>query len=217
MDMNKVLELGTQPGVVIRHAREQRGMTQGELAKKIGVKQQTIEKIENGKIKNSKHFPMIAMELNVALPTLIPSLKNAGVIPGNQLVGDRDLPVHAAAEGGRGALIVSTDPVDWVARPGPLLRVKDGYGILISEESMVPEFEPGDVALVHPHLPPIAGSTCVFYKREEDGTSYALIKRLVRITGELWHVRQHNPKKDLTLKRIDWQICHVTVGRYNGR
>lgn len=142
-------------------------------------------------------------------------------IPGAQLTGERDLPVFAAAQGGTGVLVVSSDPVEWVARPEPLAGVSKGYGVIILENSMSPEFEPGDIALVHPHLPPKAGSTCIFKKHNPDGTIEAVVKRLRRTTVEAWHVRQWNPpegeKADFVLKRAEWQECHVTVGRYTRR
>lgn len=143
------------------------------------------------------------------------------LIPGSQLIGERDLPVFASTQGGSGVIIVSNDPVEWVARPDPLARVKDGYGVIVLEDSMSPEFEPGDIALVHPYKPATAGVTCIFKSHSPDGTIRAVIKRLRRVTGEAWHVRQWNPpqgeKADYLLKRSEWQECHVTVGRYSKR
>jgi hypothetical protein len=65
-------------------------------------------------------------------------------IPASQLVGDRDLPVFGTAQGGSGALIVSNEPVDWVVRPDPLLRVKDGYGMIVTGDSMDPALRARD-------------------------------------------------------------------------
>jgi phage repressor protein C with HTH and peptisase S24 domain len=141
-------------------------------------------------------------------------------IPGRRLIGpDDDLPVYASTQGGHGVVIVSHDPVDWVARPEPLARVRDGYGVIVLEDSMSPEFEPGDIALVHPHKPPMLNRSCIFKSYHADGTIVAVIKRLERITADLWHVRQHNPAPGqpatFTLKRSDWQECHPTVGKYS--
>lgn len=142
-------------------------------------------------------------------------------LPGNTLTGERDLPVFGSAQGGSGVLVVSSDPVEWVSRPEPLSKVRDGYGVIILEDSMSPEFEPGDIALVHPHLPPTAGCTCIFKRHLPDGSVEACIKRLRRVTADAWHVRQWNPpsgqKTDFTMKRSEWQECHVTVGRYTRR
>ncbi|WP_061023942.1 S24 family peptidase [Bradyrhizobium sp. CCH5-F6] len=137
--------------------------------------------------------------------------------PAADLFGAADLPVFGTAEGGKGALIVTDQAVDWVVRPEPLLRVRDGYGIIITGDSMSPAHESGSTALVNPHLPPRAGDTCVFRAHGDDGTVHMCIKKLVRITEDAWHVMQHNPQKSFKLKRSEWQECHVTVGNYSRR
>lgn len=143
--------------------------------------------------------------------------KGGGILPGAVLVGEADLPVFGTAQGGRGALIITDQPVDWVVRPDPLLRVRDGYGAIITGDSMSPEHKEGSIALVNPHLPYRPGDTCIFRSTAEDGSVHMCIKGLVRATPETWHVRQHNPKKTFTLKRSEWQECHVTVGNYSRR
>lgn len=212
---------------LVRLRREERGWTQERLAKEAGTNQQTIGKIEKGTIKRSSFLPQILTALGVNLDVLTAShrgnkpKKTAQLSDNKPLFGPQDFPVHGAAEGGQGALIVTTDPVEYIARPQPVAGVRKAYGIIIVEDSMSPEFEPGDIAIVHPHLPPRNGCTCVFYSQSEDGTTRAIIKRLRRATADAWHVRQWNPgdgeKQDFTLKRADWQTCHVTVGRYTRR
>lgn len=137
-----------------------------------------------------------------------------GITPGAQLVGDRDLPVFGTAQGGSGALIVTDTAVDWVVRPDPLLRVKDGYGMIVTGDSMDPVHKHGSIALVNPHIPWRAGDTCVFRSHGEHGDNLAIIKELRRYTDETWYVRQYNPPKDFALKRSEWQVCHVTIGSY---
>lgn len=131
------------------------------------------------------------------------------------LFGGADLPVFGTASGGQGgALVMSGEAVDYVVRPAPLLRVKDGYGMIVTGDSMSPQHENGSTALVNPHLPPRNGDTCVFRSHQDDGTVLAMIKKIRRFTDETWFVTQFNPKKDYQLKRSEWQICHVTVGNY---
>jgi phage repressor protein C with HTH and peptisase S24 domain len=134
--------------------------------------------------------------------------------PGAVLVGETDLPVFGTAQGGQGALIVTDRAVDWVVRPAPLLRVRDGYGIIVTGDSMAPEHKSGSTALVNPHLPPRVGDTCIFRSHSDDGAVHAVIKELRGETESLWKVRQHNPKKDYTLKKTEWQVVHKTVGNY---
>lgn len=204
---------------MIRAAREARGMTQAELATRVGTKQQTVDKIEKGKINYSRFLRRIALELRLDIEKIVPEYANQPQVPG--LVPDNrtgsDFPVHAAVEGGPGELIVSSEPVSWVVRPSPLIGVSKSYGVIVVGESMVPEFRPGDTALVNPHLPPERGSTFVFFS-ETYGDRRATIKHLVRWSEGLWYLRQWSPprgqKEEFTLPRSEWPICHRVVGRY---
>jgi transcriptional regulator with XRE-family HTH domain len=209
-------------GEIIRARRKSLSMSQASLADAVGTNQQTIDKIERGMTEHSRFLRPICAVLGISLDELdpLPALgPAAGLIPGEALRGARDLPVHAAAEGGKGQLVVSSDPVDWVLRPAPLAHVKGGYGLIIVGESMIPEFEPGDIALINPHLPP--EKTCVFYAERQDGEVRATVKRLVKATVEAWLVRQWNPpegdKPEFRLLRSEWNKSHCTVGKYSRR
>ena len=136
-------------------------------------------------------------------------------VPGAELFGANDLPVFGTSPGGRdGALSVSEAAVDWVARPAVLMRVRDGYGIIVTDDAMSPEHKMGSIALVNPHLPPRVGSSCVFRSREENGTALVLIREFRGQTDTHWKLHQHNPAKDVQVKKSDWTICHRTVGNY---
>lgn len=223
------------------------GKTQTELAKKLGRAPSAVTNMLKGKRElkafevpivkdylelddppapNGKAVTKASKSLIADHPPAPKDEAGAGakpptIIPGSQLVGERDLPVYGVAQGGSGATIVTHDPVDWIARPGNLARVKDGYGIIVVEDSMAPEFEPGDIAYVNPNLPPIIGATCVFRGEGPDGAQYSCIKRLRRATADAWHVREWNSadgtQRDFTLKRSEWQFCHVTVGNHKRR
>lgn len=205
---------------LIRTEREARGWSQKKLADESGTNQQTIGKIEDAKIEESSFLAKIASVLGIDPKRLIPDLSPAPaktLIPEREFRGDvEDLPVHAATEGGPGEIIVSTDPIAWVLRPAPLANVARAYGIIVIGESMVPEFEPGDVALVNPHLPPVGGHTYVFYA-EGNGETRATIKRLLRASNGIWHVRQWNPPKgqkaEFTLSRKEWGKAHRVVSK----
>jgi hypothetical protein len=140
----------------------------------------------------------------------------AKVVPGADLVGARtDLPVYGTAQGAHlGALIVSEAAVDWVARPALLLRVRDGYGLIVSGDTMSPQHKEGSIALVNPHLPPRVGDSCVFRGHADDGTQLALIREYRGQTDTHWKVHQHNPPKDYTIRKADLPICHRSVGNY---
>jgi transcriptional regulator with XRE-family HTH domain len=212
------------PGELIRTRRKALGLSQAKLAAMVGTNQQTIDKIEKDVIKHSRFIPKIARVLGIPLPQIDPDSYGSeptSVIPGEALAGERDLPVHAAAEGGKGHIIVTSDPVEWVMRPAPLATVRGGYGLIIVGESMCPEFEPGDIALVNPHLPSVPDTTCVFYSEVNEGSVRASVKRLIRVAADAWLVRQWNPpagdKPDFKLPRSEWPKAHRTVGKYSRR
>ncbi|HZH50291.1 MAG TPA: LexA family transcriptional regulator [Microvirga sp.] len=127
-----------------------------------------------------------------------------------------EIALLGAAEGGAGALKISQDPIGTVARPPALNGVHNAYAVYVVGTSMEPEFEHGDEAYVNPKLPPIPGSTCIFYTNDPHDDR-AMIKRLVRVTADEWHVRQWNPPegqdRDFTVSRADWPVCHRVVGK----
>ena len=135
---------------------------------------------------------------------------------GSLRAADRaDLPVYATAEGGGGAIIITSEPIDFVRRPEPLLSVRDGYGCYVIGDGMSPAYEQGDLLLVHPGRPVRPGDDCMVVRDQGDGTQQALVKRLLRITPEKWRVRQFNPAKDFDLDRGQWQKAQLIVGKYS--
>ncbi|MGY3609901.1 MULTISPECIES: S24 family peptidase [unclassified Bradyrhizobium] len=157
-----------------------------------------------------------ARESSVDLTAHPPQSFQPRTVPGADLFGGQmDFPIFGTAQGGQdGALIVSEAAVDWDVRPAVLLRVRDGYGMIVSGDSMAPEHKHGSIALVNPHMPARVGDSCVFRSHLEDGTNLAMIKEYRGQTETHWKVRQHNPPKDFQLKKSEWQVVHRTVGNY---
>lgn len=142
------------------------------------------------------------------------------ITPGTRLVlPDRTLPVYAAARGGGGHVIVSFDAIEYVKMPTILEGVKGGYGLLITGDSMVPAYWPGDTALVHPNLPPQRDTDVVLYHTPPKslGDEEAIIKRLVAISDREWTLQQYQPATTFKEYRADWSVCHRVVGKYNSR
>lgn len=206
---------GMATGAEIRAAREARGMSQADLASAVGVSQPAIRKIEGGQTLRSKYLADIERFLGLAHEPI------GRAEPGNfrrppELLGERDLPVFAAAEGGEGALVVSTEPIDWVLRPWFLSHVRDAYGVVVTGESMVPVYRPGDLLLVNPRLPPIREKNAIFVSGEEHGEFRATVKEYRSSDKDDWLVRQYNPPKDFSLPKKDWSRALRIVGRYEG-
>lgn len=211
-------------GNSIRAAREKLGISQADLARRVGISQPAIQKIEDGRTEQSKYLPQIAVILGLDLQTISQSATQAtpasGFVPESRIFAStgEKLPVYASAEGGPGELVVNTDPVDWMPKPAPVASVRGAYGLIITGYSMIPEFEPGDTAIVNPHLPVTPGSTYIFYA-ERDGSARATIKRLRKATTESWLVSQWNPpegmRSDFSLSRREWGVCHRVLGKFS--
>lgn len=233
-----------EAGKLIREERLKRGWSQARLGKEVGISQVAIKKIETGPVLGgtlkSKHLPKIAEILSIPLKKLDSSLSQHGdgnvnhpqevilpnrnpplqTIPGEQLMGRVDLPVYSIVQGGRGALVLSSEPFTTITRPHILLGLRDAYGVLVKGNSMAREYSEGDIAYVDPHKHPKEDDPCVFQSHKEDGTVEAIIKYLARspdASDTLWYVKQSNPVKKFTLKKAEWQICHVAVGKQSGR
>lgn len=198
-----------------------------------------LYKYTAGEVENPRGqtLPMIAKALGMteielrAGETQVPAAQAPAMGPDSQpfqmihrddlhASGRPDFPVYASAEGGPGQIIRSSDPVDFQPRPVMLNKVVGAYGLLVTGDSMDPEYRSGDTALVNPHLGPIGGEVFIFYA-EHDGEARATIKHLRKATADKWLVSQHNPpegmSKDFTLSRREWAIAHRVVGKYSRR
>jgi transcriptional regulator with XRE-family HTH domain len=210
-----ICSMGTV-GENVRRLREAAGLSQDQLAEAAKTTQSTIDRIERDEVQNSRFLPRIAGVLRVGIAELDESYGEAGppALPpvAQPISADRDFPIYTAAEGGPGEIIRSPDPVDWWPRPIEVLKVRGAYGMYIVGDSMIPEFEPGQVAVINPNLPFVASKPYIFYA-EKAGESRATVKRLRRATPDAWHVLQHNPQREFTLSRNLWTIAHRVVGR----
>lgn len=199
--------------------RKAEGLSQKGLADKAGVAQNTIAAIESGETKRTKFLPELARALKVKMHDLDPNVaaQDSFIVADPELIGALDFPLYESVDAGEGALVVSNEPVDRIGRPAPLANVRDAYGVIVAGDSMTPEYRPGDMALVHPHTPPTYGQVCIF-RRDHNGEFHATIKEYRGQTAEHWKVLRHQPEeKEFTLKKRDWPVCHVVIGKYSRR
>lgn len=206
-------------------------LTLDEFGKSLGVSAQAVSQWLAGKTRPSQNTLMrIASVYKVDLNWLLADDDDAGASepPSTHVtsyannisrveapLGQRDLPVFAAVEGGDGDLVVSTEPVDLVPRPWFLGEVKDGYGVIVTGESMCPAYEPGDIAIVNPRLPYMRGKIHIFTAESENSHFKGSIKLLVSVTETHWVVEQYNPQKTIKLPKSEWTHARRVVGKYN--
>lgn len=213
MDPNEI-------GGKLRRAREAQGNPSQEVvASAIGASQSTVDRIERGSWKRMPSaLPRLAKYFGLRLEELDHSLVgiDTPVLPAVKLVGDRDIPVFGTAEAGGGILIMGNEPIDVTRRPAPLENVRDAYGVLITGDSMIPVLRPGHIALVNPHLPPVADEE-VILQREDHGQRYGMVKTFLHQTNLNWRLRQWNKRADFSRPRKEWPICHLVVAKYSRR
>src|SRR5262245_44231481 len=113
-----------------------------------------------------------------------------------------DLAVYASAAGGpEGAWILGNEAIAWVHRDQRLVGVRDAFACYVVGDSMVPAYEQGNLLLVNPAVPPGAGDDCLFIQEAEDGSRYALIKRLVRFIAAFRQGEQVDPGQTINITR----------------
>lgn len=203
----------------VKRFRKELGWSQAALAAKAKVWPNTIAQIELGKTAISKSLLALAQAMGKRISDLDPEYKEEqlSIVTGDHLVGAKDLKIFGTGEGGDGIMVLSNEPVDYARRPEPLQNVKDGYGVIVTGESMCPAIKPGDIALIHPHLPARPGDLCLF-KSEDHGTFRGTFKEYRGETKDAWKVRRYQPKtKDFLLKKKEWPVRELIVGTYYHR
>jgi transcriptional regulator with XRE-family HTH domain len=214
----------------LQTARKRAGKTQAEVAQAFGVTPQAVSQWERGEAvpEHDKLLPLARLYgvepgwlLGEGNDAILPPLGPAGSPrPAAEFLGERDLKVFAAVEGGPGEMVVSIDPVELVPRPWYMREVRDGYAVLVVGDSMVPAFKPGDMAIVNPRLPPLRGQDVILVGGEHEGEFRASIKHLEGWDAKTWHLRQYNPprgqKHELRWSRRDWPKALRVVGKYYG-
>jgi transcriptional regulator with XRE-family HTH domain len=204
----------------IRTRRAMLNWSQKQLAQRAGVSQQLINALEAERVRTSKFIREIATALGCAVSDLDQSYGGMAE-DGVAIIGapgkPGDLPIYSAVEVDAQSVVISDESIDFIGRPEPLLNVRGGYGIIVANNAMFPEYEIGDFALVNPHLPPVPGTTCIFYS-DVSGRKYGRISRLLDISPEHWTVKVWQPTQGfdelIRLPRETWQKCHRIIGRY---
>lgn len=228
-------------GKRIAEARRAAGLTQAVVAQQLRVSPQAVSQWErNETLPDFDKLAPLCMALEIPIADLIHNtmdqdtrlaylneagklaekrkFETASTADGRHLVGARDFPIYAAAQGGEGFMIVHTDVMEYVKRPVILEGVPNSYGVLVVGESMIPAYRPGDMALVHPRRPPERDTDVILYDHDHrTGDAKSMIKRLVGYNDRSYKLEQYNPAKTFSEHKADWPICHQVVGMYKGR
>jgi phage repressor protein C with HTH and peptisase S24 domain len=214
--------------------REHRGLTQEQLGVAIGTGKTQISRLERAERRltldwmlklsaalgvepgDLTHAPPGSDAMPLASRNVMAKEAAKLSIAASEMQGAMDLSVYASAQGGPTGMLVTPEPIEWITRPPPLVGVTRGFAVYVVNDSMDPAYCHGDMAYVHPGVPPRRGDDVLIY-RIINGEWAAMIKKLTGWNEKTWKVRQHNPSRDFSLSRQEWPHLNVIVGRQNRR
>lgn len=219
--------LGLGQGVALRRAREERRMTQAELAELVGTTQQTVDRIEKGQIKQSKLYPALAEAVGLPNEGFNPdgieeALKGleaeAAVAAKQALKRTRALP-SADLDDGSGMVIYSRDqsftlqPADQIERGYPVTNVPDAYAVYVQDSRLAPSLSPGDMAVLNPHIP-VFENCDAFLTSDTGPTRKGMFRRIVGIFDGYWQVAEAEGLGTEKVSREEWPHAHLVVAKF---
>jgi phage repressor protein C with HTH and peptisase S24 domain len=204
-------------------AMDRAGVSQAELARRVGMKQPSISAIVNGDTTHTKFGAELAAALGVRFEWLVlgtgPMTSDAASAKEgtSRLTGDvdlsrqvhvpdvpnmpRDVPVLGIAVGGRDSdfTIVPGEVVDYVRRPPGIQKSRRVFAIYVQGQSMWPRFKEGELLYLSPDRPARGGDDVVIEmlpNGHDPGECF--VKEFVRRTPSHVVCRQHNPATEVT-------------------
>jgi phage repressor protein C with HTH and peptisase S24 domain len=184
-------------GKAIQAARKRAGLTQTDLAERVGVQQGTVARWESGEIAAPmSRLRKIAEATGVALAEILdiagqaapPAPPATGLAdPGRAFLPPtntlpKDLPVLGSAlaadlvigENGESVAVERLelgliDVIEYVRRPVAFIGNKNSYALYVQGSSMEPRFESGDLIYVDAKRPAAPGDDVVVQMRDATG------------------------------------------------
>jgi phage repressor protein C with HTH and peptisase S24 domain len=212
-------------GMRIRKAREMAGLTQPELAKVFNISREAVSLWEKGTNQpTGDKIARIAAETQVSVEWLLTGQgERAGSAPamvslpfGAERAKDLGLiPVMGIGAAGTDGLCEwNGDIIDRVPRPPFLIDAVGAYAIYVLGTSMIPRYNDGEMAFVHPGRPITPGCYVVvqFYEDEGGGTPKVWIKQFLSRATRNTSLHQYNPPKDLKIPTQKILAVHRIVG-----
>lgn len=174
------------------------GVKQVDIARELGITQQAVNNLFNGRANSSSHWREIAKmlemteeemrelmiesgrdpEKNTKLPTVAEFLKSVDwPAPNAKILEEvipmtkpgRMLPVLGEAVGGEdGEYLFNGSVLDYVACPPSLVNVPNAYSVFVDGESMSPRYRSGETVYVHPTKPARRGDDVIVQIRAND-------------------------------------------------
>lgn len=216
-------------GQKIRKRRKEMRITADGLGEMVGAHAQTINKIEQDEIQQSRYLIPICNVLGIDPSLLPPIVAGRGKRTGKQVERrDEDSISPATMRAPRAFLsysqfpifnstadknaMISSSPIDFMQRPVPLSNVTESYGVMIGTDAHAPAFKVGDIALIHPHLVARPGDDVLLRERKDGGK--IVLAELTSVTATHYAVKEHK-KTSRRISKKEFPICHRVIGKYS--
>jgi DNA-binding XRE family transcriptional regulator len=224
----------------IRTRRKEMRITVDGLGKMVGAHAQTIQKIENNKITQSRYLIPICKALGLdpeAIPrpdsgrgkrsgvrehSLVHELSHFGHFNGgSQAPGsggysrrldlDVVIRVHLPVFSTNYDAVLSEDPVE--QKVTPYATVAHAYGLRVATDEMAPAFKAGDTALIDPNQTARPGDDVVLREKSVGG-KVVLCELKSADAAAHYTVHLHGKPSRKVEKKI-YPIIHRVVGKYS--
>lgn len=185
-------------------ARKRLGLTQGELAEKLGVSLRAVQTWESGESKPQlSKLRKLSEILEIPLHALVGEAVKSNAtqpVPAS-LMFPRRVPVVSWAKAGFGGdfgnLAVQID--EWLHTD---CKDPNAYALIIEGDSMMPEFKPGDRVIFMPNVEPRNGDIVVARLAKTGDVFFKLFHRIGK-NGEIVRLTSFNPAYPPLEYRID--------------
>lgn len=224
----------------LKFAREKSGLTQQQVAERVGMSQPTYFKVEKGVTKRTTYLAELANLFGVnstwlatgqgemtTHPTINELKLKAEAIKTNDTKSNilsmaRPVPVLswvAAGSWSENNAVTMDDADDWL--PRPLGLSEQGFALMVRGESMLPDFRPNDYIYVEPNVVAISlkNGDLVVVQKADGSQSEATFKQLIiGETSDDMYLKPLNPdwheQKMLPMTEDEWVLVGKVVGRY---
>lgn len=179
--------------------------TKAALGRLLGLDSSQVSRTFSGKRRLQRHEHARVMEwLGISTPpqqvsgaTIVPM---PGMVPLYGWVG--------AASDGR-LTMADQSLRGYVPMHPNQAHMKDAFALEVSDISMSPRYEPGEIVYVAPHRWPTRGQDCVLVTTDAHG----FLKRYLKRDEAAVHLHQLNPDKEISFPLTEVEAVHAVVGR----
>ncbi|WP_342640918.1 XRE family transcriptional regulator [Rhodoligotrophos ferricapiens] len=198
----------------LKEAREALGLSQPELAERVGMSQQGIGAIEAGRSIRPKKLRELARALGrtedwllgegsddaAATPAAYPKHEPNAETGGPVRLPRQRIPLYGGAIGGSdGRFVLNGHKLKDVLAPPSLEGVRNAYCVYQYGTSMEPRYFAGEVHFVNPNLPVRRGDFVVAQIMDEEGEPpAAFVKRFISWNSKELILEQYEPRENWT-------------------